>query len=105
MFYNHVKLSSSKPCSPESVCLCFFDVDVSFHCGAIVEFLFLDPGGHPLFSISKASQFNPIFLYRQAGATVVSISNATFLALSSLLFSFRTQFHNSLFTSFYRPSL
>ena len=27
----------------------FFDVDVSFHCGAIVEFLFLDPGGRPLF--------------------------------------------------------
>ena len=49
MFYNPAKLSSSEPCSSESVCLCFFDVDVSFHCGAIVEFLFLDPGGRPLF--------------------------------------------------------
>jgi hypothetical protein len=49
MFHNHVKLSSSDPCSLESTSLCFFDVNVSFHWGAIVEFLFLDPGGRPLF--------------------------------------------------------
>jgi hypothetical protein len=25
----------------------FFDVDVSFHCGAAPMLLFLEPGGHP----------------------------------------------------------
>jgi hypothetical protein len=64
-----------------------------FWCGCLIPpwghcWIFVSrPRRSSSFSIDKANQFNPIFLYRQAGSTVVSISNATFLALSSLLLS------------------
>jgi hypothetical protein len=53
------------------------------HCWILVS----RPRRSSSFSISKASQFNPIFLYRQAGATIVSISNATFWHFRVFFFS------------------
>jgi hypothetical protein len=34
--------------SSSTYTVCFFDVDVSFHCGAAPPILFLEPGGRPL---------------------------------------------------------